>query len=155
MICLAFYRAPGQLADRLVRLATRSPYSHVEIVDDHVLGAGRRREAWAVSASRRDGGVRLKRIMFEPEHWDILPALGWAHQNAFERACAEVGAGYDYAGIAANFVLPLRRSAPRRWFCSELVAEALGLQASYTYAPGDLHRIVRALNGAFEKGEAA
>ncbi|KAF0676722.1 hypothetical protein [Profundibacterium mesophilum] len=153
MISLAFYRAPGTLADRAVRLATRSPYSHVELVDDHVLGAGRRREAWAISASRRDGGVRMKKIMFEPDHWDVLPVLGWAHQNAVPRAMRQIGAGYDYFGIAANFLLPLRRSAPRRWFCSELVADALGLQAAYTYAPGDLHRIVIALNRAFAMGE--
>ena len=63
----AFYKAtrPGLqgLYSRAARAVDRGPYSHCELVFSDGLSG---------SASYIDGGVRLKRIDFDPEHWDFI-----------------------------------------------------------------------------------
>lgn len=49
--------------DAAVRWWTRGAYSHVELIFSDGMSA---------SASSRDGGVRFKRIDFNPEHWDFV-----------------------------------------------------------------------------------
>lgn len=148
-LALAFYKAPGRWEDALIRAVTASPYSHVELIrwPGYPPTAGD-----AVSASPRDGGVRRKTIGFAPGHWDFLPLGGWAPDDAFARALAERGAGYDWTGIALTFTLPLRRQSRTRWFCSELCGHALGLPAPHTLAPGDLFRWAGAMNAAYAAG---
>lgn len=64
---LALYKStrpglPG-LYNRLVRWWTDSEYSHCELVfSDGMCG----------SSSWLDGGVRLKRIELDPDHWDVI-----------------------------------------------------------------------------------
>lgn len=63
----AFYKAtrPGWqgIYSRAVRVIDRGPYSHCELVfSDGMSG----------SASYIDGGVRLKRIDYDPAHWDFV-----------------------------------------------------------------------------------
>jgi len=63
----AFYRGtrPGVAGvySRGVRLVDRGPYSHCELIFS---------DGMAASASWMDGGVRFKRIDFDPEHWDFI-----------------------------------------------------------------------------------
>ena len=74
MITLAFYKGRGsswwiRLQDGLIRFATRSPYSHVELI---VGRAEHDREETCLSSSGRDGGVREKRIVLERAKWDLV-----------------------------------------------------------------------------------
>lgn len=115
---LALYKAPGTLFDKLIRVATRSAYSHCEIVID---GA-------CYSSSVRDGGVRRAFINVDSGHWDVIdipgdPArvLDWFSRND--------GARYDWLGLA-RCVIPFFPHAANRWFCSEACGAALGLDAS-------------------------
>lgn len=55
--------------------------------------------ARAISASWRDGGVREKRIPFDPDHWLLMPLHPWHPADAFARARACLGAPYDLPGI--------------------------------------------------------
>lgn len=143
VLYLAFYKGHGRMADQIIRWATRSGYSHVEIIlGDTVEG----RMARAISASGRDGGVRETRIDFGTGRWDII-AVPWADPaEALARARACIGLHYDWMGLVLSQVLHLRRSAPDRWFCSELVAHALGLPTPQTLSPGDLYLWVRAVS---------
>ncbi len=63
----AFYKAtrPGLqgIYSRAVRWIDRGPYSHAELVFSDGLSA---------SASWMDGGVRFKRIDYDPERWDFV-----------------------------------------------------------------------------------
>ena len=63
LIYLAAYKGQGKLFNRLIRLWTRSRYSHCELV----MPDGR----W-LSASAMDGGVREKYIELNLEHWDLF-----------------------------------------------------------------------------------
>ncbi len=93
--------------------------------------------AWAedgtyecVSASWLDGGVRGKRMPLPAAKWRIYelaspnsPAA-WLHSRA--------GAGYDLLGLLGIVFPPVGQSR-QRWFCSEAVADVLGLSEPHIF----------------------
>lgn len=133
----AFYKStrPGMagIYNRLVRWWERGPYSHCELVfsDD-----------MAASSSYEDGGVRLKQIDFDPAHWDFIDlpdrlepaARGW-----FE---AQHGKAYDLLGNM-RFLLGFMSDGRDKWFCSEAVAAALGMEEPWRYGPNGLAAALR------------
>ena len=131
---IAFYKGPAKgltnkLGRLLVCLGTLSRYSHCELVIQGV----------CYSASARDGGVRGKVIDLASGHWDVVDvpgdeaaALAWFRQHEGER--------YDWMGVL-RFVAPFLRQRPGKWFCSEAVAEALGVADSAGVTPGDLWEV--------------
>lgn len=134
LIYLALYKGRGKLFDRLIRLWTRSKYSHCELV----MPDGR----W-LSASAMDGGVRAKRIELNLEHWDLIP-LPWASKHQIEHTFrANLGRGYDWLGILGSQLVPLTIANPRRMFCSEFCAAALGFPLPQRYSPALLGEVVR------------
>ncbi len=150
---LAFYRGKGRWDDHIVRAATRSQFSHVELVlpdpgfnPDKDVCIGQ-----ILSASGRDGGVREKTVCFAKENWTFKEVSDWAHPYAYARAQRHIGAPYDWVGIAFNFVIPIRRQNSHAWFCSELCGWALGLSEAWTLSPGDLSLRIDELNEASEK----
>ena len=52
------------------------------------------------------------------------------------------GDHYDWMGVL-RFALPFLRQRPGKWFCSEAVAEALGMADSAGVTPGDLWSIYK------------
>jgi len=154
---LAFYKGRGGWIDAAIRAATRSPYSHVELVRRHwISGQGDgllRFGGW--SSSWRDGGVRAKMIEATPGHWDFVE-VPWADQaDAVDFIRPLIGARYDLAGILGSQVLGLRRQQSGRWFCSELCAAALGLSQPEALSPGGLFDRVVDLNYVYELGRHA
>lgn len=129
---LASYKAirPGWqgLYSRAVRVVDRGPYSHCELLFcDGMSG----------SASFIDAGVRIKRIDYDPSHWDfiLLPArLEAAAREWFE---LHKGEPYDLPGNL-RFVWWMVREAPLGWFCSEAAAAALGLREPWRLGPNGL-----------------
>ena len=127
-VFIAFYKggrrkgeSPLKYAwDYAVRLRTASPYSHCEIAIEQGWGVYE-----CISSSMRDGGIRGKAMQLPKDRWDILPCT-LTEREAREWLSREQGKAYDYAG-ALRFVLPFLRQAPQKWFCSEFVAAALGI----------------------------
>ena len=135
----AFYKAtrPGWqgIYSRAVRWIDRGPYSHCELVFSDGLSG---------SASYIDGGVRLKRIDYNPAHWDLvdLPAsLEPYARDWFER---NAGAPYDLMGNV-RFVLPWLADSERGWFCSEAIAAALGWAEPWRFGPNGLSALLRSI----------
>lgn len=123
---LAFYKAPGTLADRLVRLVTGSQYSHCELIINGT----------ACSSSIRDKGVRVKTIYLDPAKWDVVEVdadvtVAW---NWF---ATHAGQSYDFLGVF-RFVIPFIGHRTGKWFCSEACAAAMGLPDAWAYSPQDL-----------------
>lgn len=128
----AFYRAtrPGWqgLYSRAVRWVDRGPYSHCELILSDGVSA---------SASWMDGGVRFKRIDYDPAHWDFieLPAYlepaarAWFEQNE--------GEPYDLQGNL-RFAFFMVSESPDGRFCSEALAAALGLREPWRLGPNGL-----------------
>jgi len=134
VIRLALYKAPGDTYDCLIRVWTRSPYSHCELV----LPDGR-----FATSSPRNGGVRAKVIEPDPDVWDFLP-LPWIKATSVEQLLEqEAGASYDWLGILGSQVLPAGIQSRSRWFCSEFCAQALELEQPQRYSPGQLAEAVR------------
>lgn len=131
---LAFYKAPGDWRDRLIRAATGSIYSHVEIVPLWRLLPDN--TVFSLAASKRDSNrVRYKPVRFRRGHWDFVEVAG-----DFARVIGKVGEPYDQVGAALSCVPGLARRRPKlcAWFCSELAAYAIELDAPQTYHPGAL-----------------
>ncbi len=125
----AFYKGtktgfPG-IYNRLVRFIDRGPYSHVEMIFSDGMSA---------SSSYMDGGVRFKRIDFDPEHWDFieLPAEKEAEARRWFRD--RIGSGYDLAGNM-HFVFGPVPESKNKWFCSEATMAALGFTDPWRYGP--------------------
>lgn len=143
---LAMYKGPpNDVAHKLSHwftcLWTRSIYSHCELVyhQSDVMNG----KSLCASSSARDGGVRLKYIDLSSGHWDVFELPGLTEQQAeaarawfYEKSDAR--AGYDWFGLLW-FVLPVKAfNNPRRWFCSEALAAALGLPKPHKYHPQKL-----------------
>lgn len=143
--CLAFYKAKGRWADKLIRWSTRSLYSHVEFLENGPPRAEDDFVAVATSSSGRDGGVRRKEITFKSDHWDFVD-VPWAPASAVASLMAEMDDPYDYKGILFSQILNLRRQNRRAWFCSELCAHAIELQMPQRFSPGDLLMTVQDMN---------
>ena len=143
MITLAFYKGRGsswwiRLQDGLIRFATRSPYSHVELI---VGRAEHDREETCLSSSGRDGGVREKRIVLERAKWDLVDLTAQPDEiGAFIRD--RIGARYDYWGIVFSQILSLGRHDTSKWFCSEICAAALGMANAQRMSPQALYDMV-------------
>ena len=138
---LALYKhtRPGLqgIYSRLVRLIDRGPYSHCELVFSSGLSA---------SSSFTDGGVRFKRIAFDPDHWDFTPLPEQLEGKALDWFVAHKGDKYDLMGNL-RFVAPYAVADSRRkWFCSEAAAAALGFSNPWRYGPNGLADRVQHMN---------
>lgn len=137
---VAFYRGHGHLTDWVIRKATRSDFSHVELIRaDERPRLGE--VATCLGASGRDGGVRIKEIRLDPEKWRIYH-VRWAPDETWERAEAKLGEPFDLLSMLTTQLFNFRRGRRGRWCCSELVAYALGLDMPHAYSPGDLLRAI-------------
>lgn len=139
LIYLALYKGKGTLFNRLIRLWTRSIYSHCELITPD--------GTW-LSASGRDGGVRPKRIELNLEHWDLIP-LPWASEALIWQVYRKhAGKGYDWLGLFGAQLLGAGIDNPTRMFCSEFCAAALGFPQPQRYSPAMLGDVVRRIHAA-------
>ncbi|WP_343560424.1 hypothetical protein [Kiloniella sp. b19] len=136
MTYLAFYKGTGKWWNKLIRLWTRGPYSHCEIVTSKPNSW--RKTAQSLSASEWDGGVRKKTIDFTTDNWDLIPVA--IDCDRLSQAKGEIGAKYDWVGILFSQILPLSREHPDKWFCSELAAFVIGLPDPHHFSPNSLYR---------------
>lgn len=133
----AFYKGtrPGVAGvyNRGVRWVDRGPYSHCELVFS---------DGMAASASWMDGGVRFKRIDFDPEHWDFIDLPQEKEAAARQWFEKHKGEKYDLAGNI-HFVLGPVPDARSKWFCSEAAMAALGFTDPWRYGPNGSANILR------------
>lgn len=150
---LAFYKAPGNWVNRLVRLVTRSRYSHVEMVfADQADGA-----CYCFSAdSRHAKATRFQWMPLPKDHWDVvsIPCTDAQFGVMWAFARDEKNTPYDWLGVL-RFVLPCFKQHPEAWFCSEVCATALqraDVMAQdldpWRVSPGKLYQIVRGWEAA-------
>ncbi|AUR06986.1 hypothetical protein [Phaeobacter inhibens] len=143
MITLAFYKGRGasawqRLQDAGIRFATGGKYSHVEFISGE---ADFGRPQNCLSSSGRDGEVRAKLMVLKPDHWDLVH-LPIAPDVPAKFIRARAGARYDYAGLLFSHVLALGVHDEGRWFCSEIIAGALGLPNPQRLSPQLLFDVV-------------
>ena len=124
--------------DFLTRTVTKGPYSHCEIVK--VLPTG---ETECFSSSYRDGGVRSKILSLDSDSWDLVSADFVRLETLQKVENSTVGQSYELLGaMGLVFLTP---QSQERWFCSELVAEVIGLPESWRYTPNTLYSVCKRL----------
>ena len=132
MMRIAFYKGRARLFNRLASWWLRGPYSHCELVLEFD-ATGR---AVCASSSAMDGGVRIKHMHLNPDHWDLVPVSGDAH-DAWHWLAQHHGDGYDYLGLV-GFIARVLGHDKARWVCSEAVAAMLGLPDAWRFDPCSL-----------------
>ena len=131
MVKVAFYKGRKRFFNRAVAWWTRGPYSHCELIVD----------GKSYSSSFLDGGVRVKEIEYDPEHWDIVD-LPWADAaRAVMWFEAHMGLGYDVLGLV-GFVARRVEDDRDRYFCSESIAAALGFADAWRFDPNTLYPVL-------------
>jgi len=129
LVKIAFYKSSGDLVDKTIRLLTKSQYSHCEIIYN---------DLW-YSSSPRDKGVRKKVITEDNTKWDIFHIYIDEDrlQNIYTKYAAS---GYDFLGIFLSILFKFKIQDKNKVFCSEFLAEILGLAYPYMYTPESLYR---------------
>lgn len=137
---VAFYKAKGKWVDTVIRLITRSKYSHCELLfeDGRMFSS----DAW-------NGGVRWN-TNYNVDNWDILEFSvdTYRYKSLISWCVTKESLGYDYWGVV-RFLIPFFPQDPTRWFCSELCAAGLkfiGIVPLETkgskLSPGDLFELI-------------
>lgn len=122
-IHIVFYKGPGTIAEHLIRLWTKSPYSHSEFG---------RSDGLYHSNDRFRFVSRTEMINIHPNEWEICKlTLPVEIINRVEkRQLKKNGTKYDWMGIVFSQVFRLGLHDSRRWFCSKSNADDL----YYAYA---------------------
>lgn len=163
-IYVLFYEAlRGRWWDKLVAWRTSSRFSHCELLIDTADGepldpksaAGRRVKC--VSASPREGCVRVKTFTLDPGKWLVttVPANDKTIPSLSGFIDATLGDRYDWPGVISLGLSPLPGfNVPRWWFCSEWCCAALQINGFLHHKepaevdPGTLYRCLIRMAGA-------
>ena len=129
---LAFYKAKGNWVDLLIRVFTKSKYSHVEILCN---------KDW-YSSSPRDGGVRVKQIVNDGNSWDFIE-IDIDKERLYQKYREYKGKGYDFKGILLSNILPIGLHSKDKVTCSEFVADVLGYSEPEKYSPQDVFNKIK------------
>ncbi|MRW86774.1 hypothetical protein GJ698_22135 [Pseudoduganella sp. FT26W] len=133
---VAFYKGtrPGLsgIYSRAVRGWEGGRYSHCELVFSDGVSA---------SASFVDGGVRFKRIEYDPANWEYLPLPAALEGEARQWFAEHEGEAYDILGNV-HFVIGFVPQARRKKFCSEAVGAALGVPDAWRFGPNALSALL-------------
>lgn len=132
-IKIIFYKGRTRLFNRAVSDWTRGPYSHCELIaQEHEDGSV---TCW--SSSFQDGGVRVRRMVLDPDNWDTLVVPGDldAAIRWFE---AHEGDKYDWLALVGFVFRPIK-GFDNRVFCNESISEAIGMSDGWRFDPNSFH----------------
>lgn len=148
---IAFYTGTRPMPQGLFNITVRgvmdSVYSHCEAV----FGTDLSRPVSCGSSSFIDGGVRIKDILFNPEHWDVLDVPCFDAGQSRLWFMANDGEPYDVRGLAST-VLPLIKDDPDNRFCSEAILDSVGFKNSHKFDPGRFYDLCVFLGGVRVSG---
>lgn len=127
MITVLLYKGRKRLFNRFVSAWCRSPYSHCELV----LGREDDGSYLCGSSSFLDGGVRVKAIKLDADHWDAFVIPG-DDAKASAWFMEHWGEGYDVLGLF-GFIFRWIKGWRKSWFCSEACSAALGYDEPWRF----------------------
>lgn len=117
-VSIVFYKGRGTLAEKLIRLWTKSPYSHCEF---------RRSDGLCHSNDRYRLVSRLERLEIDSGDWEVceLELPSEIIDRVERRQLRKNGTQYDWIGIVFSQVFRLGLHDKKRWFCSKSNADDL------------------------------
>ena len=104
----------------------------------------------SASSSFLDGGVRFKDITYNPDHWDIVELPPELEQAARLWFVQHEGDSYDVIGNLGFVVGPVDDSK-RKWFCSEVIMAALGVEEPGKFSPSTAMPVVKSITRIWSK----
>lgn len=117
-IYVVFYKGPGTMAEQIVRMWTKSPYSHCEFG---------RSDGLYHSNDRFTLISRIESMNIQPNEWEIctlrLPIE--IVKRVERRQLKKNGTAYDWLGIVFSQLFRLGLHDAKRWFCSKSNADDL------------------------------
>jgi hypothetical protein len=117
-VSIVFYKGEGTLAEKLIRLWTKSPYAHCEFG---------RSDGLFHSNDRFRFISRIHSMEMNPLDWDVCEIeLPYEIIRRVEkRQIRKNGTKYDWIGIVFSQVFRLGWHDKKRWFCSKSNADDL------------------------------
>lgn len=117
-VSIVFYKGTGTLAEKLIRMWTKSPFSHCEF---------RRSDGLYHSNDRFRFISRTQEMHLDQSDWEICDiALPSEIVDRVERRqIRKNGTKYDWMGIVFSQVFRLGIHDKKRWFCSKSNADDL------------------------------
>ena len=149
-ICIAFYKAEGNLLNKFVRQWTNSKYSHAELI----LNDG---ETWISITPFLNSKIYSKtKPEFEEKDWDFLDVAVTSEQHKTIEDFYELteGCAYDWVGMLLSQFVPFHIKRKGKWYCSEWIAYALRISGVIDWkiiqiydksdlSPAVLHKMVQ------------
>jgi uncharacterized protein YycO len=134
------FASNNQPASIIIKLFTLSHWSHVAILDD---------EGYIYDATLLSGVRRIHfdewKTHYKELDFTIFPVKD--RTKVFEWLQTQVGKKYDALGIL-SFILRKNYEDKDKWFCSELVAHALGIKYKpWRLSPQFLSQFYKTLKG--------
>lgn len=160
---------PFNIGNILIRLRLRGDYSHTELVfepGDNVAEFMPDKSLeitsegfWSISAvaleklpeyskkrAGKVGGVRFKRINFDPSNWDIIEVPKSVSAQQVAKLANELeGDKYDWM-LIGSFLAWFLRNESKRFTCNELIAYLLGIKEPWRLDPCSLHNVCEYVN---------
>ena len=108
-----------KLIEQAIKIWTRSKYFHVEMII---------KDVW-VSTNPTAGAVYMNKLQPLNDNYDYFDVEvdGRRINKVMDFLNAQVGKKYDYWGLFFSTVFTMNVEDRNKWFCSELVAEALNV----------------------------
>jgi hypothetical protein len=143
---IAFYKGTRPMPQGLFNVAIRgamdSNHSHCEAI----FGADLSKPVLCGSSSFIDGGVRIKEILLNPDHWDVLDVPCFDAEQSRQWFMDHDGELYDVRGLA-SVILPIVGDNPDRRFCSEAILASVGFLNANKFDPGRMYDLCLFLGG--------
>ncbi len=138
----AFYKAPGTILDKGIRLWMRGKYSHVEAILSE-LPDGTYECASAVPGV----GVRIATIALPESDWDIIEAPGDV-ETSRDWFVTHNGAAYDYIGLFGFVLRPVVEYVRKRYWCSQACLLSIGFVNAWREDPNSMYDLLVFAEGA-------
>ncbi len=139
---IAFYKGNDWL-DKLIKLWTRGPYSHVELIMN---------DMWITS--HPSVGIRSRKAPTDLENWDIITieydSCDMLQDTFVKYYNDQIGCKYDWKGIFFSQFFKIGYNQDDKWFCSEFVTKLLQVLSIYEVLdlqpnkidPSELYRVL-------------
>ena len=130
---VAFHKGGSSVGGKIIKWWDSGPYSHCEIIFSDGL--------WASASFLGKQQVRGKLIKPSADGWDYITLPASYEQAARAFFAKTEGVRYDLFGQVRFIIAPYRGKGDKYW-CSEWVAEALGLREPWRYGPNGLYNVL-------------
>lgn len=156
---LALYKGTQRglygIINRIIRWRLNSNYSHVELVFEAVDKVGKlmpdgdcdvndRQQLWAFSSEARfgkSGGVRLKRIRFCKDKWDLYD-INLNSKKCAINALSIINRPYDWFFILSH-IIPFIKQKEGSFACEDAVSYALSINNYWNFNINNIKSIIK------------